>query len=39
MTREAGDSNHGAIHVDMQVDMDEEISSQQVQYQEMDQDQ
>ena len=28
MTREAGDSNHGAMQEDMQVDMDEEISSQ-----------
>ena len=27
MTREAGDSNHGAMQEDMQVDMDEEISS------------
>ena len=28
MTWEAGDSNHGAMQEDMQVDMDEEISSQ-----------
>ena len=27
MTREAGDSNRGAMQEDMQVDMDEEISS------------